>query len=81
MTDQVHCPTCICYRRAPVQADPRHGMGPGTISWAEHVEAWAAYASKHGTSQSATRIAERQGFSYGEVVTFLGRDPMTWRAG
>lgn len=81
MSEQAHCATCICFRRAPVQGDHgKHGKGPGSVSWAEHVEAWASYASRYGTSQSATRIAERCGFSYSELVTYLGHAPLTWRA-
>jgi len=82
MSEQTHCATCICFRRAPVQRDHgERGKGPGSVSWAEHVEAWASYASRYGTSQSATRIADRGGFSYGELVTHLGREPLSWRAG
>ena len=57
--------------RAPVQS-PR-----GTIAWAEHVEAWEQYAKRY-RGQSAERIAERGGFGYHELVTFLGRDPETF---
>lgn len=72
--------------RAPVQGDngwtlPRRypdAKRPGTISWVEHVEAWEAYAAQHGREQSAERIAERGGFSFGELVLFLGREPKTW---
>lgn len=52
---------------------------PGVIEWSEHHEAWRAYAAKYGESQSAIRMAERGGFSYGELVIFLGREPRTWR--
>lgn len=82
-----HCPTCTCGRRAPVQASRRggekHGVkygphGAGTISWAEHEQAWAVYGALY-SGQSAEVIAQRQGFSYGELVEFLGREPATWR--
>jgi len=73
-------------RRAPVQADHswvpvpaghnRHG--PGTVAWAEHVEAWTAYAARYGKSQSAERLAERGGFCCAELFEFLGREPRTW---
>lgn len=80
MTDpEMHCPTCICGRRAPVQADREHRRGPGSIAWAEHLLAWSAYAAKHGAGQSADRIAERSGFGFGELIMFLGREPETWR--
>lgn len=74
--------------RAPVQADaewylPRgyghdpNARGPGTIAWSEHLEAWSAYHRKH-PSQSAERIAERGGFSHGELRMFLGHDAETF---
>lgn len=90
-----HCPTCVCGKRAPVQADMGHHipdhpdirrtypnrkpMGPGTISWTEHEEAWGDYARQYGTQQSAERMAERGGFGYGELLTHLGHEPKTWR--
>lgn len=88
MSDDQHCPSCTCGRRAPVQyshdGGTKHGItyrphGPGTISWAEHEEAWADYGARYG-GQSAERIAERGGFSYGELVDHLGHEPKTWRA-
>jgi hypothetical protein len=79
-----HCPTCICGRRAPVQRavvrPDRPARSAGTISWAEHLEAFAAYAGKYGSSQSAERLAERGGFGYGELIMFLGHEPTTWEA-
>lgn len=82
-----HCPTCICGKRAPVQSDAIFNAadrsvrrtGPGSIAWAEHLQAHAAYRAICGSSQSADRIAERGGFSYGELVEFLGREPETWQ--
>ena len=86
-----HCETCICGRRAPVQADngahlpadhphrPDGAMPRGTIAWSEHVEAYGHYSAKHGRSQSAERIAERGGFSYRELVSLLGHTPTTWK--
>lgn len=64
-------------RRAPVNGSPR-----GTIAWSEHEKAWEAYHRRH-SGQSAERIAERGGFSYGELVDHLGHEPSTWsvRAG
>lgn len=73
-----HCSTCICGRRAPVQANRGEAKGPGTVSWEEHALAWSAYAARYGTRQSAERIAERGGFCYGELREFLGREPATW---
>lgn len=81
-----HCPTCVCGRRAPVQGSRDGGEkqgvkygphGAGAISWAEHEEAWAVYGARY-SGQDAERIAERGGFSYGELVEFLGREPTTW---
>lgn len=73
-----HCPTCICGRRAPVQRSEAYKRGPGTISWEEHLLAWSAYDARYRSDQSAERLAERGGFSYGELVEFLGREPATW---
>jgi hypothetical protein len=73
-----HCPTCICGRRAPVQATHEMDKGPGTIAWQEHVVACAAYERRSGTAQSPDRVAKRGGFSYSELVHFLGRIPTTW---
>ena len=77
-----HCATCICGRRAPVQAtrSELHQKGPGSISWEEHLLAYAGYSHRYGTSQTAERMAERGGFDYAELVMFLGRAPTTWDA-
>lgn len=89
MSEQ-HCDICICSKRAPVQADsgshlpldhkyrPEGCMGPGSISWKEHLEAHSMYASLHRSEQSAERIAERGGFSYSELCDYLGHKPKTW---
>lgn len=75
-----HCETCVCGKRAPVQASlPTHQKGPGTISWEEHLEAWHGYAARYGSSQTAERLAERGGFSYGDLLMFLKREPTTWQ--
>ena len=73
-----HCPSCICGKRAPVQWSRDRGKGPGSITWAEHLRAWSGYAAQYGNGQTAERVVERGGFSYGELVMFLGRDPETW---
>lgn len=71
-------------RRAPVQGcDARiprgtPGREPGTVAWAEHVEAWYDYARRYSNGQSAERIAERGGFGYDELVDHLGYAPRTW---
>lgn len=78
MSDK-HCETCICGKRAPVQASRKHGKGPGTISWEEHTRAHSGYVAYWGSgNQSAQRLAERGGFSYCELVDFLGHEPKTW---
>lgn len=71
-------------RRAPIQGDywlPRGAIGrePGTISWAEHLQAYEVYAAKYGRDQSAERIAARAGFGYGEFKTLVGHAPRTWQ--
>jgi len=53
---------------------------PGTISWWEHLEVYAAYEARYGKGhQSAKRIAERGGFSRLEAEELLGRPLSTWR--
>ena len=83
-----HCPTCVCGRRAPVQGvggDRRSkkpgepGYAAGTVEWAEHLIAWAAYSMQYGRQQSAERMAERGGFGYDELRRYLGREPATWQ--
>jgi len=51
---------------------------PGTVSWAEHVAAWTAYAKRYGNGQSAQRIHDRGGFSFSEIAELLGHEPETW---
>lgn len=53
-------------------------QAPGTITWAEHLEAWQAYDKKWRCGQTAERIVERGGFDWNELVEFLGREPTTW---
>lgn len=70
-------------KRAPVQGDywlPRgtRGREPGSISWAEHLEAWGAYSKRHGTEQGAERVAARGGFGFEELSTLLGHAPTTF---
>ncbi len=65
-------------RRTYVQRDASRPAG--TVAWSEHVEAHDGYEKRFGRGgQTAERISERGGFSYGELVLFLGRDPETWR--
>jgi hypothetical protein len=68
-------------RRAPVQSekwkrDKSHKPN-GTIAWWEHARAWEAYNERF-PGQSAERMAERGGFSWGELKMFLGHEPTTW---
>lgn len=76
-----HCATCICGKRAPVQGDG-HGRratrGPGTIAWAEHMEAWSVYSQRGHGGQSAENIAGRGGFGFDELAMLLGHAPRTW---
>lgn len=51
-------------RMAPVQ-------GSDPIPWAVHVAAWEVYAKRYGEDQSASRLAQRGGFSVGELDKFL----------
>ena len=83
MSDEKHCETCICGRRAPMQADSRTEKNPrphpaGTVAWSEFLLAMAEYTRQYGTQQGPERMAERGGLSWGELVMFLGRDPETW---
>jgi hypothetical protein len=54
------------------------GTVPGTIAWSEHEEAWRKYAVRYGSDQSSARLAERGGFSWWELVDYLGHEPTTW---
>jgi len=83
-----HCETCICGKRAPVQAERGLGRvdgktmplrGAGTVEWAEYLEAYSNYAVRYGRGQTADRLAERGGFSYWEITEYLGHEPKTWK--
>jgi hypothetical protein len=76
-TTEPHCTTCVCGRRARVQGEYRQ-RPPGTVAWWEHERAWAAYAARFGTSQSAEVIVQRGGFGYAEMTALLGHEPETW---
>jgi hypothetical protein len=85
-----HCPSCTCGRRAPVQSSAagahRDGAfeiawparGDGTILWEEYLLAHGLYSVRY-PGQSAERLAARGGLSYGELCTYLGRAPASWR--
>lgn len=69
-------------RRAPVQRDDRQST-PGTVAWWEHEAAYADYKRRcpgSAMKQSAERLAQRGGFSYGELLDHLGHAPTTWSA-
>jgi hypothetical protein len=74
-----HDTGCPHERRAPVLFHHRGGKSSGTIAWSEHEEAWREYSRRYGNAQSAEHIAERGGFGHGELLRFLGRDPLTFR--
>lgn len=72
----------VTERRVPVQGgDLIEGRRwpRGTVAWTEHVEAWEAYHRRY-PEQDAERIAQRGGFSYHELIEFLGHAPTTWQA-
>ncbi len=72
-----HSPAEFCRcTRAPVQADRWHRAG--TVGWCEHSAAWTAYNAKYRGDQSAERIAERGGFSFLEIESLLGHEPLTF---
>jgi len=53
---------------APVQGSMH--IPAGRVPWAVHVLAWEAYHERF-PEQSAEQIADRSGFSWEELVTFL----------
>lgn len=74
-------------RRAPVQGEYiMHGgrvigrSPDGTITWAEHLDAFEHYAAEHGRDQSAERVAARGGFGINELRQLLGHEPRTFEA-
>lgn len=77
-----HVPVTKQNTRAPVQGEHKtaSSMPPGTVSWEEHLEAYAVYVKTHGNAQSAERLAERAGFGYQEITELLGHKPKTWKA-
>lgn len=56
-------------KTAPMQGYPE------PIPWEVHLRIYEGYAKKHGTRQTAARLAERGGFSTGEGDMFYP----TWR--
>lgn len=64
--------------RAAVQRSASAQKPAGWVEWWEHELAWQGYRDRYGSSQTAVDIAERGGFSYGELTEFLGHEPTTW---
>lgn len=63
----------VSERRTKVNGKPY-----GTIAWWEHEAAWVGYHKRYpGIDQDAERIAERGGFGWGELTTYLGHEPTT----
>lgn len=51
----------------PLQTDRQSAPGPMRIPWSVAEVAYGAYARRYGTDQSLQRLAERGGFSWGEM--------------
>jgi len=61
-------------RPFPIQGEfKRGGCGPSTIPWWLAEIAYDFYVSKFGSRQSLELLAERGGFSRGELICFLRR--------
>lgn len=59
-------------RMFPLQRDwPMKKPGPTEIPWEIAEEAYAVYAARFGRDQSLERLAERAGFSWGEMDDLL----------
>ncbi|WNG57385.1 hypothetical protein F0U59_23425 [Archangium gephyra] len=69
---QFGCEECVAqvrakYRGFPLQADRVAKPGPVSIPWPVAERAWAAYSARYGRDQSVERLAQRGGFSWGEM--------------
>lgn len=62
-------------RRFPIQMSPWAAPHPLSIPWETAELAFSVYAAKYGRGQSLERLAERGGFSAGEMDKFFP----TWR--
>jgi hypothetical protein len=65
------CPSCVTavrsrYKEFPLQST-RGLTGPTSVPWAVAEKAWAAYSAQYGREQSVERLAQRGGFSWGEM--------------
>ncbi len=59
-------------KRFPLQVERRYEKDPrGSIPWEIAEQAYLVYASRYGKSQTLERLAERAGFSNGEMDMFL----------
>jgi len=72
------CPACVSrvrreYPEFPLQVtrDQRTKPGPTSVPWAVAERAWAAYSQQYSRDQSVERLAERGGFSWGEMDMYL----------
>jgi hypothetical protein len=65
------CPSCVAAVRSRYQEFPlqttRGLTGPTSVPWAVAEKAWAAYSAQYGRQQSVERLAQRGGFSWGEM--------------
>jgi len=55
----------------PIQADYRHGKEAGEIPWWLAEEAYREYEHRYHNGQTLERLAERGGFSSGELLDLL----------
>jgi len=77
-----HDDTSVQDKRAPCHVAPEEhnstGRGPGTISWAEHLQAWSALRPALQQALPAEQLAAQGGFSYDDLTALLGHEPLTW---
>jgi hypothetical protein len=70
-------------RRAPVPAVEFPRPRPaGTVSWTEFLMAWDGLKARRGSmasGKSPDAVADEGGFTYEELVEYLGFEPKTWR--
>lgn len=69
-------------RRAPVPAVSFPRPRPaGTVAWSEHLAAWDGLKARRGSvaaGRDAEAVAAEGGFTYEELVEYLGYAPKTW---
>lgn len=60
---------------------PTHGeMPPGVIAWSEYLEAFAEYERQYNTGLTAEAFVGGGGFSWVQLLKYLGHLPTTWEA-